>query len=89
MATTTSAGTYMLSAEHVEALTRLAADPDIAAMLGDRSPGEFVDRIVRLKTPFLARPPVLPDGVTYTEPGDPHWWMADYTTRSPRHILAC
>jgi RimJ/RimL family protein N-acetyltransferase len=44
---------------------------------------------VRLKHPFMARPPVLPDGVVYTEPGDPHWWKADYTTRSPRHILAC
>jgi len=29
------------------------------------------------------------DGVVYTEPNDPHWWKADYTSRSPRHTLAC
>jgi RimJ/RimL family protein N-acetyltransferase len=44
---------------------------------------------VRLKQPFVRRPSPLPEGITYTEPNDPHWWKADYTTRSPRHILAC
>ena len=44
---------------------------------------------VRLKNPFAAHRATLPDGVSYTEPNDPHWWKADYTTRSPRHTLAC
>ena len=44
---------------------------------------------VRLREPFRTKPTPLPDGVTYTEPNDPHWWKADYSSRSPRHILAC
>ena len=44
---------------------------------------------VRLRDSFRAKPASLPDGVVYTELNDPHWWKADYTTRSPRHTLAC
>ena len=44
---------------------------------------------VRLRDPFRTTPSRLPDGVVYTEPNDPHWWKADYTSRSPRHTLAC
>jgi RimJ/RimL family protein N-acetyltransferase len=44
---------------------------------------------VRVKHPFRARPASLPDGVEYLELNDPHWWKAEYGTRSPRHILAC
>jgi len=44
---------------------------------------------VRLRDPFRTTPSPLPAGVTYTEPNDPHWWKADYSSQSPRHILAC
>ena len=44
---------------------------------------------IRLRDPFRTTPSPLPDGVVYTEPNDPHWWKADYSSRSPRHILAC
>jgi RimJ/RimL family protein N-acetyltransferase len=44
---------------------------------------------VRLRDPFRTRPASLPEGVRYTEPNDPHWWKADYSSESPRHILAC
>lgn len=44
---------------------------------------------VRLRDRFRPRGSPLPDGVSYSEPDDPHWWRADYTTKSPRHILAC
>ena len=44
---------------------------------------------VRLKDPFAPRLSPVPPGVTYSEPNDPHWWKADYTTISPRHTLAC
>jgi RimJ/RimL family protein N-acetyltransferase len=44
---------------------------------------------VRLREPFRTKPSPLPDGVTYTEPNDPHWWKADYSSKSPRHVLAC
>lgn len=43
---------------------------------------------IRLRDPFRTKPQ-LPDGITYTEPNDPHWWKADYSSRSPRHVLAC
>ena len=42
---------------------------------------------VRLRHPFRTKP-TLPDGIAYTEPNDPHWWKADYSSRSPRHTLA-
>jgi len=44
---------------------------------------------VRLREPFRTKPSPPPVGVVYTEPNDPHWWKADYSTTSPRHILAC
>lgn len=44
---------------------------------------------VRLARPFFTRPDPLPEEIVYSEPNDPHWWMADYSTRAPRHILAC
>jgi RimJ/RimL family protein N-acetyltransferase len=44
---------------------------------------------VRLRQPFRTRPSPLPAGVQYTELNDPHWWKAEFSTRSPRHILAC
>lgn len=42
---------------------------------------------VRLKHPFRVAHPV-PEGVTYAEPDDPHWWKAEYSTASPRHTVA-
>lgn len=44
---------------------------------------------IRLKKPFLTPHQPPPPGVIYTEPNDPHWWKADYSSLSPRHILAC
>ena len=44
---------------------------------------------VRLRDAFRARPAQLPAGVTYSEPNDRYWWLADYSTNSPRHVLAC
>ena len=44
---------------------------------------------VRLKNPFSPRLSAVAAEVTYSEPQGPHWWKADYTTRSPRHTLAC
>jgi len=44
---------------------------------------------VRLRHPFRTRRLPLPDGVVYSEPNDPHWWKADYSAGSPRHVLAC
>jgi RimJ/RimL family protein N-acetyltransferase len=78
-----------------------ALHPDLRAMLdAELAAGNQVEEtgrgwpdadsvFVRLRDPFRAKPAVLPDGVVYTEPNDPHWWKADYTTRSPRHTLAC
>jgi len=43
---------------------------------------------VRLAEPFRVIPPRLPEGVTYFEPNDPHWWKAEYSTPTPRHIVA-
>jgi RimJ/RimL family protein N-acetyltransferase len=45
--------------------------------------------LVRLRHPFRTRPDPLPEGLSYTEPDDPHWWRADYSSSAPRHILAC
>lgn len=44
---------------------------------------------VRLRHAFRAKPAVLPEGVTYNEPNDPHWWRAEYATMAPHHVLAC
>lgn len=43
--------------------------------------------LVRLKHPFRMAHEV-PAGVTYAEPKDPHWWKAEYSAGSPRHVLA-
>jgi RimJ/RimL family protein N-acetyltransferase len=54
--------------------------------------GGWPDRdsvFVRMRHPFRTRPMPLPDGVAYNELNDPHWWKAEFTSRSPRHILAC
>jgi hypothetical protein len=44
---------------------------------------------VRLRDPFRTKPASLPAGIVYTEPNDPHWWKADFTSGRPRHTLAC
>lgn len=44
---------------------------------------------VRLRHAFMAKPAVLPEGVTHNEPNDPHWWRAEYATMAPHHVLAC
>jgi [ribosomal protein S5]-alanine N-acetyltransferase len=54
--------------------------------------GGWPDRdsvFVRLRQTFYTRPSALADGVEYKELNDPHWWQAEFSTRSPRHILAC
>ena len=42
----TTAGTYLLSAEHVEGLERLAQDPEIAAILGAPATAYVARRMV-------------------------------------------
>ena len=44
---------------------------------------------VRLQHVFRAPVVPLPAGITYTQHKSPNWWRADYSTQSPRHILAC
>jgi len=44
---------------------------------------------VRVAHPFRTPTDPPPPGVTYTTPNDPHWWLADFSTTNPRHILAC
>lgn len=44
---------------------------------------------VRLKHPFRVAPAGLPAGIRYARIDDPHWWEAEYSSESPRHILAC
>jgi RimJ/RimL family protein N-acetyltransferase len=65
----------------------LAAGNEVAETGGGWPDPDSV--FVRLRHPFRTRPSPLPDEVTYTEPNDPHWWKADYSSRAPRHILAC
>lgn len=49
-----------------------------------------VDSIfVRLRDQFRTRPDPVPAELTYAELNDPHWWRAEYSSRSPRHVLAC
>ncbi len=43
---------------------------------------------VRLRRPFRGLPQPLPVGVSFHELNDPHWWKAELTTQTPRHILA-
>jgi [ribosomal protein S5]-alanine N-acetyltransferase len=65
----------------------LAAGNEIAETGGGWPDPDSI--FVRLRHPFRARPTALPDGVVYTELNDPHWWKADYSSKSPRHVLAC
>jgi RimJ/RimL family protein N-acetyltransferase len=64
----------------------LAAGNEIAETGGGWPDPDSV--FVRVRYPFRARPDPLPEGVQYLELNDPHWWKAEYNTRSPRHILA-
>jgi RimJ/RimL family protein N-acetyltransferase len=64
----------------------IAAGNEVAETGGGWPDGDSV--FVRLRQPFHTRPSVLPEGVQYTELNDPHWWKAEFSTRSPRHILA-
>lgn len=43
--------------------------------------------LVTLRHPFRAMPSPLPDGVTYGQPNDPHWWRGELLLRSPRQLL--
>ncbi|HEU5218462.1 MAG TPA: GNAT family N-acetyltransferase, partial [Gemmatimonadales bacterium] len=45
--------------------------------------------LVRLREPFRTMPAPLPPGVTFADQQGPHWWRADFSTSTPRHILAC
>lgn len=65
----------------------LAAGNEIAESGGGWPDEDSI--FIRLRDQFRTTPSPLPDGVTYTEPNDPHWWRADYSSRAPRHILAC
>ena len=72
---------------------RTILDAELAAGNEDaESGGGWPDAdsiFIRLRDPFRTKPSPLPSDVVYTEPNDPHWWRADYRTRtSPRHILA-
>ena len=64
----------------------LAAGNEVAETGGGWPDADSV--FVRLREPFRTKPDALPPGVIYTEPNDPHWWRADYSSASPRHILA-
>jgi RimJ/RimL family protein N-acetyltransferase len=53
--------------------------------------GGWPDRdsvFVRLKDRFRVDHTPLPAGVQYLELNDPHWWKAEFSTHSPKHILA-
>ena len=65
----------------------LAAGNEIAETGGGWPDPDSV--FVRLRHEFRTRPDPLAEDLTYTEPNDPHWWKADYSSRSPRHVLAC
>ena len=65
----------------------LAAGNEVAETGGGWPDDDSI--FVRLRDPFRTTSSPLPAGVTYTEPNDPHWWRADYSSQSPRHILAC
>jgi hypothetical protein len=44
---------------------------------------------VRLRHPFRAAPVSPPAGVVFREINDPHWWLAEFATEAPRHLLVC
>lgn len=64
----------------------IAAGNEVAETGGGWPDADSV--FVQLRYPFRTKPDPLPPGVVYTEPNDPHWWRADYSSVSPRHILA-
>jgi len=64
----------------------LAAGNELAEMSTGWPDADSV--FVRLRHAFRTRPAPLPAGVEYHEPNDPHWWKADYSSTSPRHVLA-
>jgi [ribosomal protein S5]-alanine N-acetyltransferase len=66
--------------------SELAAGNEIAETGGGWPDKNSV--FVRLRKPFVTPPSELGDGVQYTELNDPHWWKAEFSTLSPRHILA-
>jgi RimJ/RimL family protein N-acetyltransferase len=82
---------------HADALARLAPplrtllDAELAAgneVAETGSGWPDADSVfVRLKRPFVVTPAALPPDVTYARLDDPHWWRAEYTTRSPCHLL--
>lgn len=65
----------------------VAAGNEVVETGGGWPDGDSV--FVRLRDTFRTRPDPVPAELTYTEPNDPHWWRAEYSSRSPRHILAC
>lgn len=66
--------------------TELAAGNEVAEVSQDWPDPDSV--FVRLRQPFRTRHEPLPDGIVYSEPNDPHWWTADYSSQGPRHMLA-
>ena len=65
----------------------LSAGNEVVEMGSDLPDPQSV--FVRLRFPFHIRQMPPPDGVVDSEPDDPHWWKADYSAGSPRHVLAC
>ena len=64
----------------------LAAGNEVAEMQAGWPDADSV--FVRLRQPFVHRPPDLPAGIQFHELNDPHWWKSEYTSENPRHILA-
>ena len=63
----------------------LAAGNEIAEASGGWPDHDSI--FIRLRNPFQPRVGPLPDGVEFLAVDDPHWWMAEYHSRSPRHLL--
>jgi RimJ/RimL family protein N-acetyltransferase len=83
--------TPVLAALHPALTTILQAELQAGNEIAETARGwpDADSLFVRLRQPFRTRPTALPGGVTYMELNDPHWWKAEFSTRSPRHILAC
>jgi hypothetical protein len=65
--------------------SELAAGNEIAEV-GDGWPDQ--DSVfIRLRNPFQPREGSLPAGVEFLAVDDPHWWVAEYHSQSPRHLL--
>jgi hypothetical protein len=63
----------------------LAAGNEIAEAGGGWPDPDSV--FIRLRNPFQPRPARLPPDVEFLAVDDPHWWMAEYHSRKPRHLL--